>query len=150
MEKDEEKSYDTSYNNGSRIIDVLIYEKEKKVKDMDIEELNTINNMSVELGNALAQSSMYKRYIAARDVLVKDGELFNRVMEYRKNSFFIHNCSDNDRVDKLRGMYGDNYDMIKDKKVREYLDAELVLCRAIQNLNNNIVEKLELDLDFLK
>lgn len=106
--------------------------------------------MAMDLGNALAESEMYKNYLEARENLAKDETLFGRVMEYRKNNFFIHNCEDSDRMDKLRGMYGDNYDMLKDKRVKAYLEAELILCRTIQKVNGLIVEKIDLDIDFLK
>lgn len=108
-----------------------------------------LEKMAEDLGSALIESDIYKRYIKSREELSKDESLFGRTLKFKKDCFYIHNCSDSDRLDKLRGIYSENYDMINDKKVKEYLDAELVLCRTIQMINNLIVDKVDMDMNFL-
>lgn len=106
--------------------------------------------MAIDLGDALEKSDIYKKYLTAKENLKADETLYNRVKEYRKNNFFIHNCEDGDRIEKMKKIYGDNYDMLIDSKVKAYMEAELILCRTIQNINNHIVEKIDLDIDFLE
>ena len=108
-----------------------------------------LEKMAEDIGNALVESDIYKRYIKAREALSKDESLFNRTLRFKKDCFYLHNCADADRVDKLKGVYGENYDMLNDKKVKEYLDAELILCRTIQDINKLIVDKVDMNMDFL-
>ena len=108
-----------------------------------------LEKMAEALGNALVESDIYSRYINAREELSKDENLFGRTLRFKKDCFYLHNCSDSDRLDKLKGIYGENYDMVNDKKVKEYLDAELVLCRTVQMINNIIIDKVDMNTVFL-
>lgn len=101
-----------------------------------------------ELSNAILGSDVYKRFINARESLKKHEELCAKANEYRHKNFIIQNSTSNNRVDELRELENEYRDILKNTIVREYLNAELLLCRTIQKINEIIVDGLDMDIDF--
>lgn len=111
---------------------------------MDIEE------KARELEDIILNSEMYQRYLNARQVMLDNPELFAQVNEYRKRNFYIQNSPDvGNKIEEVRKLLEEFDYIINNKSVREYLDSELVLCRTIRKVNNILVDKIDLDIDFL-
>ncbi len=111
---------------------------------MDIEE------KARELEDIILNSEMYQRYLNARQVMLDNPELFAQVNEYRKRNFYIQNSPDvGNKIEEVRKLLEKFDYIINNKSVREYLDSELVLCRTIRKVNNILVDKIDLDIDFL-
>lgn len=102
-----------------------------------------------ELSDILIESDIYKRYLRAKEELSRDAELMSKVMEYRKKNFYAQNGTGDNRIEEIRRISGEYYETLSNNRVKEFLDAELILCRAIQGINNIIVDKLDLDVDFM-
>lgn len=108
-----------------------------------------LEQLARNLGDALLNSAEYKRYMSAKEKLFEDKNLLARVNEYRKRNFYIQNSIDHNKIDQLNSLMGENYELLSNRYVKEYFDAELILCRAIQNINNIIIDGIDLDLEFL-
>ena len=96
-----------------------------------------------ELSNAILGSDVYKRFINARESLKKHEDLCAKANEYRHKNFMIQNSTSNNRVDELRELENEYRDILRNTIVREYLNAELLLCRTIQKINEIIVDGLD-------
>ena len=102
-----------------------------------------------ELAEMLIDSDVYKRYITARDEIAKVPELKEKVDEFRKWNFFIQNEENDTKFDGLKKLKADYYEIMADKRVKKYLDSELILCRTIQKINAILVENLDIDVSFI-
>lgn len=102
-----------------------------------------------ELSRAVLESDVYKRYVKAKKMLEDDEELYVRVNEYRQRNFVIQNSTSNNRADELRELENEYKDMLKNTIVREYLNAELLLCRTVRKINEIIVDGIDMDMSFM-
>ncbi len=102
-----------------------------------------------ELADMLINGDVYKRYITAKEEIAKEPELMAKVDEFRKKNFFIQNEENNNKFDGLKKLKSDYYEIMADKRVKKYLDSELILCRTIQKINAILVENLDVDVSFI-
>lgn len=102
-----------------------------------------------ELSRAVLESEVYKRYVKAKKMLEDTEELYVRVNEYRHRNFVIQNSTSNNRTDELRELESEYKDILKNTTVREYLNAELLLCRTVRKINEIIVEGIDMDMSFI-
>ncbi len=93
----------------------------------------------------LKQSHIYLEYLTAKEEAIKDENLWNRIMDYRRNRFDMSSILNGreiyDRIEIFERDYADLYD---NEIARNYLDAELALCRLLQDISLSLVA----DLDF--
>lgn len=108
-----------------------------------------LENKVIELSNAIMESEDYKKYLSAKNEIEENQDLLARVNEYRKKNFFIQNSDSMNKIEEIRKLVGEYYDVLSNKLVKDYLEAELVLCRCIQNINNIMMEKLDFDVSFI-
>ncbi|MDE7432603.1 MAG: YlbF family regulator [Lachnospiraceae bacterium] len=102
-----------------------------------------------ELSEMILKSDIYKRYINAKEELEKDTDLLGRVGEYRRKNFQIQMEANNNKRDALKGLESEYYETLSQVVVKEFLDAELILCRKIQKINNIIIDKIDFDMNFI-
>lgn len=102
-----------------------------------------------ELSNMIRESEEYKRYLAAKEAISADVDLYNRVNEYRKKNFTLQNSTSNNRIDELRELENEYREIMKNTIVREFLNSELILCRKMQKINELIVDGLDLDIQIV-
>ncbi len=108
-----------------------------------------LEEMATELSDMLAESDEYRRYLSAKEELAKDAALMSRIDDYRKRNFYVQNSCGDNKIEEIKRLMGEYYDTLADKRVKEFLDSELILCRRIQGINNIIVDKLDFDVDFI-
>ena len=72
-----------------------------------------------------------------------------KVNEFRKKNFEFQTegSAENGQADRLAEAYAD---VLGQKAVMEYMNAELILCRKLQEIYGLLVGDLEFDLDFLQ
>ena len=110
---------------------------------MDIEE------KARELAGILLDSEIYNRYLAARETLSQNNELFMQVNEYRTRNFYIQNSENSNKIDEIRKLLEEYDYLMNNRIVREYLDSELILCRTIKRINSILVDKIDIDTSFI-
>lgn len=109
-----------------------------------------IKDKAEELSKMILNSDIYNDFIKAKRKLEENPELNNRVNEYRGKNFSIQNSVADNKLEQLRNLENEYRDVLINTVTREFLNAELVLCRTIKNINEIIVSKIALDVDFMK
>ncbi len=93
----------------------------------------------------LKDSDIYKEYRSALEELNKDPELKRRVDDFRQRNYNFQQSEDIDlnEYDQFRSeMVGFR---ASDQRVDAFLDAELALCRMIQDVSYRITEALDFE-----
>ena len=102
-----------------------------------------------ELTELILESDEYIRFRKAKEKLLEDQDLYNRVMEYRKRNFYMQNSGQGNQVDERNNLMRDFGEVLRRNRVREYLDAEIVLCRILQNVNEVLYKDIDVEASFL-
>lgn len=108
-----------------------------------------IRKRTLALKEAVLQSDEYVQYLQAKRELEKHEALYARVNEFREKNFefqFRGHIGDEYNVDRLCKEYEDT---LNQAEVMDYMNAELILCQRLSRMNVELMEEIELDLDFL-
>lgn len=121
---------------------------------MDEEVLITDKTMVEEitdrLKEAILDSDVYKRYTKIYDEIKADEGLLRQVNELRRNNFFAQNGgSGRMSYDEYHNVYNATRQLRQNSLVNDFLDAELDLARMMQHINEEIMEAIKFDCDFL-
>lgn len=113
--------------------------------------MSRVDELAAALSAAILESDEYKHYLAARDEIAKNPQLYMAVNELRKHNFEFQNDSkDVDMYDEVAKMF-DKYAYIRTSVVaNRFLRAEVSLCRMIQDIQRTVVEQIDLDVSFLE
>lgn len=96
--------------------------------------------------NAVKQSKTYQEYDRQKKLLKANPELKARVDEYRMENFKLQNSNDDPRIAEKMEAFADKYaDFIELPQVSAFLDAEVNLCRMMQELTSRVVDSLEFE-----
>lgn len=127
MEKNEEKSYDTAnHNRGIMMKEVLEFSK--------------------ELNQIIKASSVYKNYQTAKDKLMEQPELFERLREFHQKNRDIQNNEHIDNpYDEVNHLFIEYDALLHDTIVNEFIRAEQKLCLMMRNMYEHIADGLEID-----
>ena len=93
----------------------------------------------------LKDTDIYKEYRSTLEELNKDPELKRRVDDFRQRNYNFQQSDDIDlnEYDQFRSeMVGFR---ASDQRVDTFLDAELALCRMIQDISYRITEALDFE-----
>lgn len=94
----------------------------------------------------IKETDVYRTYVVRLGRLKKDTQLMEQVNEYRRRNFEIQNSPQNgdlmDRIDDLERQF--EY-LRENPMVDDFLNAELALCRMMQEVNNLITEELHFE-----
>ena len=102
-----------------------------------------------ELRTLILESDEYRKYDACRQRLKENEELYQKLNEYREKNFHLQLNGEVVNAHSS-GKLTDKYEEILDIPiVIEYLNAELMLCRRLQDISEILLSAIDLDLDFL-
>lgn len=91
-------------------------------------------------------SDEYKNYVKAKEVVKADSELWRQINIYRKQRMELQQTASGDEIYERIEAFENNYsELLSKESAREYLDAELALCRMIQELGLLIVDAVEFE-----
>lgn len=94
----------------------------------------------------LKMTETYQKYCIAKECAKKDEELWRQLCDYRKKSYEFQTMTSPeemfDRVDAFEREYSE---WKNNPKVSEFLDAELALCRMLQEIKLSIVEAMQFE-----
>ena len=102
-----------------------------------------------EFKQTIMESEEYQKYDMYRRLLNETPELKDRVNEFRKANISLQmeeNAQNRDEVQRLSAEYND---AMTSSVVREFLNAELIFCKMLQQINLMLISDIELELDFL-
>ncbi len=109
-----------------------------------------VEEKSRELAQLILESEEYNNYIEAKNRLVQNVEISERVSRFRKLNFELQNGENTEQMmERLMKLSQEYQQELEEPVVIEYLNAELRLCKMMQNVNEMLVEKIEMDMGFL-
>lgn len=109
-----------------------------------------VEEKSKELAQLILESEEYNNYIEAKKRLAQNVEVFERVCCFRKLNFELQNGENTEQMmERLMKLSQEYQQELEAPVVIEYLNAELRLCKMMQNVNEILVEKIEMDMGFL-
>lgn len=108
-----------------------------------------ILDKAAELRDAIIGSDEYTRFQLWKERLMADEELYQKVNEFRKKNFELQitgDSADANIVDHLAQQY---VNVLEKPLVNEFMQAELILCRKLQQMYRVITDDIDLDVRFL-
>ena len=108
--------------------------------------MTEIDNELFTLIEAVKRSNTYKEYDRCRIALKSDPALMQRVDKYREENYRLQTQDDDgtlqDRIDKFAK---DNMELSEMPRVRAFLDAELALCRMLQEITDRVIRAIDFE-----
>lgn len=112
-----------------------------------------MNSKVVDVANQLAkeilESEEYTSFQKARELVAKDG-LGTEIKQFRNELFHLQARGPEAYRSQIGELTSRHRDLIACESVKQYLDAEIKVCRLVQYVTNLITDDLEMDLDFLE
>ena len=102
-----------------------------------------------EFLTALKESSAYQDYVYQKERVKRVPGLVDRINEFRAERFIFQNYQGDDlfeRVDEFERRYET---FQEEPMVREYLAAELEICRLVQEINDAIIDLVDIDMEIM-
>lgn len=104
---------------------------------------------AAELRDLVLGSEEYTKFQFYRERLMKDEDLYRKVNEFREKNFELQITGDSANANVVEHLSHQYANILERPVVSEYMQAELILCRKLQQMYRTITEKIELDLNFL-
>ena len=102
-----------------------------------------------ELKYTILNSEEYKNFDMYRRKLLENPELKAKVNEFRALNVRMQIERASAGGGDMQRFASENIELLNNTLVRDFLNAELILCRMMQKINSILVSELELELDFL-
>lgn len=102
-----------------------------------------------EFKQTIMNSEEYHKYDIYRRLLNETPELKTRVNAFREANMNMQMEGKAQNREEVQRLAVEYEDIFTNSVVREFLNAELILCRMLQQVNVMLVSDLELELDFL-
>lgn len=102
-----------------------------------------------ELKSTILASDEYQKYLRYKTELEKHEELYQKVSEFRGKNFEMQltgKSANEELVAMLLKEYGE---VLAEARVMAFMNAELVLCRKLNQVQDILMEDIDLDLRFL-
>ncbi len=97
--------------------------------------------------DAVKQTETYKRFQDAKEAVHAVDGLQERLDEYRKRMFELQSLlSSNELFERMDALQNEYEDFCEDPVVSEFLEAELALCRMMQESSLQIVKEIQFEL----
>lgn len=111
--------------------------------------ITDVENKARELADMIQNVDVYKRYLEARQAISADMELKKRTDEFRRRNFELQNMEVNNPAEARMNLTREYSDILKNHLAKEYLDAEIVVCRMMQHVNVIVNKDLNIDVSFM-
>lgn len=103
-----------------------------------------------ELQQMIIDSEEYKNFDLYRRLLMEVPSLYEEVNKFRQENFELQLSGEIQNREKADDIVVRYKEMLNNSLVTPYLNAELVLCKMLQDINGMLVDNIDLGLDFLK
>lgn len=102
-----------------------------------------------ELADSIISSEQYQNYRNMLEKVKQDEFLLVRLNDYRRRTFEVQCGGRNNAKPHMEQLYHEFQDVFDNPDAKKFLDAEMTLCRMIQQVTAAISDNLQLELDFL-
>ena len=97
--------------------------------------------------NELEESSAFKDYKYQKERIKKVPGMKKRINEFRRKRFEFQEYEGEDLFEKIDEFQKEYQGFKEEPIVREYLAAELEICRLVQEINNAIDDLVDIDME---
>lgn len=113
--------------------------------------MDVIAEKTKSLIEEIKNSEDYKSYQTLQKTIEENTELFQRVNEYRRKVFAMHNRPDVGNImQEVRALREEYHVELNTPEVLQYLIAEQKVCKIIREISETIADEIELDYRFLE
>lgn len=102
-----------------------------------------------EFLTALKESSSYKDYHYQKERVKRVPGLAERINDFRAKRFEFQNYQGDDLFEKIDEFERQYETFQEEPMVREYLAAELEICRLVQEINDAIIDLVDIDMEIV-
>lgn len=103
-----------------------------------------IRNTAMTFARQVKQSEVYQEYARQLTKIKAEPELYGKVNEFRQKNFEIQNSEAPENMMERMEELDREYEWLREKPVVEdFLQAELVFCRMMQEVDALIVRELD-------
>ena len=99
--------------------------------------------------DAFQQSSAFTDYKYQQERVKKVPGLVDRINDFRRKRFEFQNYEGKDLFEKIDEFQREYQTFKEEPIVREYLAAELEICRLVQEINTAIDDLVDIDMEIL-
>lgn len=102
-----------------------------------------------EFLTALKESSCYQDYYYQKERVKRVPGLAERINDFRTKRFEFQNYEGEDLFEKVDEFEKQYETFQEEPMVREYLAAELEICRLVQEINDAIIDLVDIDMEIM-
>lgn len=104
-----------------------------------------------QLNQVIKNSEEYTRYQNARQRVMAEQELYNRMNEFRRKNYELQSYDDGvNRYQEIHNLGLEYEATLRNPVVNEFLVAEQILTRKLARVYESIAEGLELDYSYME
>lgn len=114
-------------------------------------EIYIMRNEAVKLNQAIKDSEEYRHYLCAKEEVMGDRELYQAMNAFRRRNHELQDYNDGiNRYQEIHGLALEYEKVLHNPLVNEFLLAEQVLVRAMEDVYEVIADGLELDYGYME
>ncbi|MBU5479701.1 YlbF family regulator [Blautia sp. MSJ-19] len=106
--------------------------------------MDTVNRNIHLLLNSIQKSEVYKTFKKQEALLEKNPELAERVLRFRADNFRLQNEERGNLLQDAEQLARESAELRRNPEVNAYLDAELALCRMMQQICRTLTEGIDI------
>ncbi|MGL5259616.1 MAG: YlbF family regulator [Lachnospiraceae bacterium] len=99
--------------------------------------------------NSFKETEEYQNYKISKEQVLKIPGLMDDIIEYKEKSYELQNLEDEDLFDKIDAFEKKYEEFCQISVVSDYLAAEIIICKCLQDVSVSISETIDLDADFV-
>lgn len=104
-----------------------------------------------QLNQVIKNSEEYTRYQNARQKVMADQEMYNKMNEFRRRNYELQSYDDGvNRYQEIHNLGLEYETTLRNPVVNEFLVAEQILTRKLAMVYESIAEGLELDYSYME
>ncbi len=110
-----------------------------------------ITDMAYQLNQVIRESEEYARYQRSLSALKAHPELYHTMNVFRRRNYDLQSWEDGvNRYNELNSLGLEFENVLKEPLVSDFLVAEQVFSRAMQQMYEIVAQDLELDYDYIE
>lgn len=106
--------------------------------------MDAVNRNIHLLLNSIQKSDVYRTYKKQEAILEKNPELASRVQHFRSDNFRLQNEERGNLLQDAEQLARESAELRRNPEVNAYLDAELELCRMMQQICKTLTDGIEI------
>ena len=106
--------------------------------------MDAVNRNIHLLLTAIQKSEVYRNYKKQEEILEKNPELYARVQQFRADNFCLQNEEKGNLLQAADRLAKESAELRRNPEVNAYLDAELALCRMMQQICKTLTDGIDI------